>query len=203
MALVKKPKAALARLRAKKSQRKRKKLVPVTGVEVVTKTSPLDSLIPGGAFSKKATAKAAPGTNVHGVDIAPHGLSGNIPLGVRTPPHDEPIQVLQIAEDFCGACEAERFVARTLIEEFRQRYRKRDDGVEWFAWIGTVSYHSKGLIFWVGLSSDAPKDIFDILDDVIRAMGFATARSTAIPGRVGLSPLLYLGDDGLELLRMI
>jgi len=94
-------------------------------------------------------------------------------------------------------------MARMLIEEFRQRHAKREEGDEWVAWIGTVAYQPAGLIFWIGLSSNVPVAVLGALDELIRAMGFATARGTAIPEKHGLEPLLYLGDDGLELLRMI
>lgn len=179
MALVKNPKPALARSRAKNAKRdsasKRKKLVPIADVQ----------------------------TDARGAEFSPHGLTGNIPLGDRSPSFDKPVQVLQASEDFCGAPEAERLVGRMLIAEFRERHSKRDDGEEWFAWIGTISYHPKGLIFWIGLSSNVPPSAFDALEELIRAMGFPTARATAIPDKHGLEPLLYLGDEGLELLRMI
>lgn len=220
MALVKKPKAALAKARAAKAKRskapKPKKFVPVgetkrlanatAGTVRDPKPSPLDSLSPGGSAGKRGTAHAPPKTNVRSVRpvaLPPHGLTGNIPLGHRSPTYDEPIQVLQVSEDFCGANDAERLVARMLIEEFRQRHARRDEGDEWFAWIGTVSYQPAGLIFWIGLSPNVPSAAFGGLDDLIRAMGFPTARATAIPAKHGLEPLLYLGDDGLELLRMI
>ena len=133
-------------------------------------------------------------------DSAPHGLVGTIPLGDRTLVYDAPVQVLQVSEDFCGG-DSERLVAKLLIEEFRQGNRKREAGDEWFAWIGNVGYHPRALTFWIGLSSNVPAGAFDILETVIQSMGFATARATATPDR--LEPLLYLGDDGLELLRMI
>lgn len=219
MTLVKNPKATLAKARAAKAKRpkapKGKKVIPVGDPKRLRnatadvrsaqkpRPSPLDSLTPGGASTKKGTVAVAAKTNVRAVDVAPHGLTGNIPLGHRSPSYDEPIQVLQAAEDFCGACDAERLVGRMLIEEFRQRHAKRDEGEEWFAWIGSVAYQPSGLIFWIGLSSNVPPAVFGALDDLIRAMGFATARATAVPAKHGLEPLLYLGDDGLELLRMI
>ncbi len=196
MALVKKPKAALARHLAKTKRRvtprNRKKPVEVAEVAI---QSPLDRLVTGGTRMKRGTVEGH-------VEIEPHGLTGSIPLGERSPRYDEPIQVLQAAEDFGGANDAEKLVARMLIREFRSRNRIRSQGDDWFAWIGTVSYQRAGLIFWIGLSSNIPADVFDGLDDLIRAMGFATARATAIPAKHGLAPLLYLGDDGLELLRM-
>lgn len=143
------------------------------------------------------------GVRVGGSAASPHGLSGNIPLGHRSPPYDESVEVLKASEDFCGACDAERLVARILIEEFRQRHKKRDDDVEWFAWIGSVAYERAGLTFWIGLSSNVPVGAFDVLAATIMAMGFSTERCTAVPNQHGLEPLLYLGNDGLELLRMI
>lgn len=220
MALVKNPKAALAKARAAKAKRskapKPRKIVPVGRTKQLVaatasakcdpKPSPLDFWVPGGSAGKRGTVQAPRMTNVRSVrsvDVPPHGLTGNIPLGHRSAAYDEPIQVLQVSEDFCGAQDAERFVARMLIDEFRQRNARRDEGDEWFAWIGTVTYQPAGLIFWIGLSENVPPAAFGALDDVISAMGFPTARATAIPAKHDLAPLLYLGDDGLELLRMI
>lgn len=131
-------------------------------------------------------------------DEAPaHGLTGPVPLGMRSPRTDAPIEVLQIVEDF----DDERFVAQMLISDFRARSAKRPEGDEWYAWIGNVGYHPKGLTFWVGISANVPPSVLDGIADVVRIMGFSSARAS-VP-RHDLSPLLYLGDDGLELLRMI
>jgi hypothetical protein len=130
-------------------------------------------------------------------EAPPPGLTGPIPLGMRAPRTDEPIEVLQIIEDF----DDERFVAQMLISYFRARASRRPDGEEWYAWVGNVGYHPKGLTFWVGVSSNVPPDVLGGLADIVRVMGFASARSS-VP-RHDLDPLLYLGDDGLELLRMI
>jgi hypothetical protein len=224
MALVKNPKAALARSRAARSRSPTSKnvVVPVEGARkpasatagvrsvrnpdggANAKASPLDHLAPRGASKKRATiALRTDGVRVGRGAASPHGLIGDIPLGHRSPPYDESVEVLKASEDFCGACDAERLVARILIEEFRQRHKKRDDGDEWFAWIGNVAYQQAGLTFWIGLSSNIPVGAFDVLAATIMAMGFSTERAAAIPDKHGLEPLLYLGNDGLELLRMI
>jgi hypothetical protein len=167
------------------------KIRPVEGaVATTTRVFPTKS-------RKRLVVTKSVGARAISNQAPPHGLTGPIPLGMRAPRTDEPIEVLQIVEDF----DDERFMAQMLISEFRARAAKRVDGEEWYAWIGNVGYHVKGLTFWLGVSSNVPPAVLDGIADIVRAMGFASARAS-VP-RHDLNPLLYLGDDGLELLRMI
>jgi hypothetical protein len=130
-------------------------------------------------------------------DEEPRGLVGPIPLGSRSVPDDPAATILQISEDL----DDERLVARLLIEEFRSAFPKLRDGEEWFAWIGRVDYHPRALNVWVATSSNVPPGLLGGLGDILKVMGFPSVRVTG--STAALSPLLYVGPDGVELLRMI
>lgn len=122
----------------------------------------------------------------------------------KRPDYDEPVNLLMASEDFLGCGSApEQLVIDLLIDEFRRHDRDgtRRPGDEWYAWLGTVGYEPNGLIFWIGLSTNAPPEILDGVGSVITAMGFSTARATAVPDGTDLEPVLYMGDDGIERLR--
>jgi len=120
------------------------------------------------------------------------------------PDYDKPINVLRASEDFLSTGpEGEQLVVTLLKDAFERSNRdgKRSPGDEWFAWLGTVDYEPKGLIFWIGLSTNAPSSILDSVGIVIETMGFPTARGIAVPDGTDLKPVLYMGDDGIERLR--
>ena len=128
----------------------------------------------------------------------PHGLDGHIPRGSRSPAPCEPLDVLQVQEDFAGGANPTAYFARFLKEVFVANHATLQPGEVWYAWAGQVSYHPQGLIFWVGVSSSVPAGVLTELADEIHMMGFRTGRVTVSQGRHDLSPLLYLGEDGVE-----
>lgn len=132
----------------------------------------------------------------------PHGLTGTVPRGDRSPSYDQRVNTLDVSEEFFGPVNPKRFVARVLIAEFRRCYATREAGEEWFVWAGERDYHPKGLCFGVGFSTNVPLGVIAVLEEVITGMGLASARGSAVPDRHGLDPLLYVGDDGIEVLSM-
>lgn len=134
--------------------------------------------------------------------VQTHGLDGRVPLTFRRAPSEENVNVLLVSEEFLATGDATRFVARFLIDELRRCHKTLPEGEEWFVWTGTRDHHPEALIFWVGISAAAPRSVLDSLADVIELTGCETARGKAVPARHGLSPLLYLGEGGLELLSM-
>lgn len=134
--------------------------------------------------------------------VETHGLDGRLPLTFRRAPNEETVNVLLVSEDFIGTTDATRFVARFLIDELRTCHKTLPDGAEGSVWTGTRDHHPKRLIFWVGVSAIAPPSLLDSLADIIDATGCETARGKAVPERHGLTPLLHLGEEALELLSM-
>lgn len=117
------------------------------------------------------------------------------------PDYNDPVNVLRASEDFLSAGpDGEQLVLTVLMDEFSRcdRDGKRRRGDEWFAWMATVDHDRQGLLFWVGLSTNAPASILNSVEAIIKAMGFATSRTRAVPSETTLKPVLYLGDDGIE-----
>lgn len=144
------------------------------------------------------SATAPRKTSARGVptdDDGPHGLEGPVPHGERATPRDEIANILQISEDYDDTSA----VTRLLIDDFRHRYARRRDDEEWFAWCGFVYHHPKGLNFWVATSASVPVGVLENLAFLIGLMGFRKELTTGRP--TGLSPLLYAGRDGIEILR--
>jgi hypothetical protein len=134
----------------------------------------------------------------------PHGLVGPVPLGFRTTPPPRLVRAVLVSEEIHAAFSPVEFTARLLIEEVRTHASQRPQGDEWWFWTGQRRSGAGGRTFLVAQSPNVPKAIATALRITFEAFVGATGvkvreRHTV---REDLDPLLWLGDDGLELLSM-
>lgn len=152
---------------------------------------------------KGRRARRAPGTG-ESEPRPPHGLDGSIPLGHRDPPAHLPGPVLQFPEDVYGSFPSpETFACRLLFDEFRKQHASLPRGQEWFVWVGDRVSSAAGYPFWLAFSAEVPDALIDRVARTFGAFALEWRRAKIIPREHDLQPLLYLGDEGMELLRMI
>jgi hypothetical protein len=155
------------------------------------------------SMKKMAAVKRRKDAPPDDLDDEPDGLSGAIPLGRRDVPHHEKLRLVAAGEDAFGAF-PQSSMANHLIDEFRAGHKGLGPGEEWVAWIVDPDYHpDRPLRFMVGFSAAVPSSVLDTIEEIFRTLRLRPVRLEATPDRAGLVPLLWLGAEGLELLKMI